>query len=120
MDQELGKLLAFVGEVAIAIRMNSAYNGLSRDNPNTAYDVMWLSDALHNFGMLGDAIADGNRGRIVEACDMLTHMFEWYMQPAQGGLKSPPRETFARWERHVRLEDAISVFSAIKRKTFEA
>src|SRR5579859_6522911 len=45
LDQELGKLLAFVGHVAIAIRMNSAYSSQSQANPNAPYDVMWLADA---------------------------------------------------------------------------
>lgn len=37
---------------------------------------MWLSDCLHSFGLLGDAVSGGNVEQINFACDMLTNHIE--------------------------------------------
>jgi hypothetical protein len=55
MSVHLGKLLAFVGKVSTEIRMNSSYSR-SVDPEIERENVMWLSDAFHEFGLLGDAI----------------------------------------------------------------
>lgn len=53
----LCELFGYISEIALAIRMNSAYSRFSQNNVFKDHDVMWLSDALHNFNMISDAIA---------------------------------------------------------------
>jgi len=57
---EIGRLLIWISDVATAIRMNSAYSNIHLQKAREpgkvnqiAHDVMWLSDALHNFSLLG-------------------------------------------------------------------
>lgn len=111
---ELVGLLVFTAQVAMAIRMNSAYNA-DRDPRTAGPDVMWLSDALHHFDHLAHAIQSGNRANIRETCDGLVSLYSFYTSPLPG-YKSDPRDTFKRVSDRVRLPDALAIFHAIKTK----
>lgn len=54
--KNMGKLINYISEVAITLRMNSSYCASSLRNDNTPVNVMWLSDMLHNLTGIGNAI----------------------------------------------------------------
>ena len=59
VQQALGKVFSFTGQVAISIRMNSAYSG----NHNRLYrdgDVMFLSGLIHHLKEFGEAAGSGD------------------------------------------------------------
>lgn len=116
LQPELGRLLQFISEVAIAIRMNSAYHSASRHNPDTPVDVMWLADALHNFDQLGTAILKCDVAAIVAACDGHIAIYERYKADASGHNS---KATFKRWASYVSLDDGIELFRSIKNKVQE-
>lgn len=60
----IGKLLSFISEVAITLRMNSSYCGASNNNEHTSDNVRWLSDMLHNLNSIGDALQTGSNEEI--------------------------------------------------------
>jgi hypothetical protein len=68
---KLGELLFFVSEVAVSARMNTAYNGLSSQNPDTPRAAMWLVDMLHNFHGIGNALSENNIEVAVQEIDRL-------------------------------------------------
>ena len=128
---ECGELLKFVSNVAIDIRLYSAYsdgirsneNGQmidSRSDPNTLCDLMYLSDVLHNLWNIGNAIQSGNTEKIMRECDAHIEIFEVYLgkNPARWckNMKSNPIDTFQRHKKYVDLEGAIQIFEKIKRK----
>lgn len=115
LTPELTRLLNFTASVAIAIRMNSAYNSQSAHSPNTPHDVMWLADSLHNFDMLGRAIESGEATNIEFACDQLLRAYESYTR-TDTGLKSEPNATFERNAQRVTLKEAQDIFRDIKTK----
>ncbi|MFO4754352.1 hypothetical protein V5H08_11870 [Vibrio cholerae] len=93
---ELGRLLSFIGRVATAIRMNSPYNGsYDPQNPNHGHDVMWLSDCLHTFEGLGEAIASGKLAEIEFMSSSILRQYESYDKD-DTGYKSEPLYTFQK------------------------
>lgn len=131
---ECGELLKFVSNVAIDIRLYSAYSdGIrlnekgqmidSRSDPNVPFDLMYLSDVLHNLWNIGDAIQSGNAENIKRECDTHIEIFEAYLgkNPARWckNMKGNPIDTFQRHKRYVDLEGAIQIFEKIKSKCSE-
>lgn len=112
---ELARLLNFTADVAVAIRMYSAYNqgDLGNTKQFAPHDVMWLSDCLHNFGMLGDAILSGDLTRIHFACDQLSSHYRDYLSKDQG--QRPSRPSFERNRERFSLHEGIEIFEAIRR-----
>ncbi|HCE3569197.1 TPA: hypothetical protein NG649_005100 [Vibrio parahaemolyticus] len=73
---EAGRLLGYVGRVAIAIRMNTPYNGAYDPRaPHHADDVMWLADSLHHFERLGHALQESNLQIIEDTCNTLLAIY---------------------------------------------
>jgi hypothetical protein len=131
---ECGELLKFVSNVAIDIRLYSAYsNGIWHDgkgqmfnslgDPNTPLDLMYLADILHNLWNVGDAIQSGNAEKIIRACAAHIEIFEAYLgkNPAKlcKNMKGNPTDTFQRHKDYVDLEGAIQLFKKIKSKCSE-
>lgn len=112
-DDELCRLLSFVATVASAIRMNSAYNSRSANSPHVAHDVMWLSDSLHNLGILADAIRAANPATIDFACDGLISSYERYMTDSTG---KNSKATFDRNLDRLNLNEGLDIFRAIRDK----
>jgi len=112
LTTELAKLLTFVSDVATAIRMNSPYNG--QYNPTDkehGYAVLWLSDCLHNYGMLSDAIQKQDREQILFSCDTLISIYETYKS------KDTSKVVFEKHSRGLfTLDNGIEIFNAIKSK----
>lgn len=125
LTHELAELMKFTGSTARAIRMYSAFNDgspadylqIARDPEREAFDLMFLSDALHHFTALGSLIQEGNAAAIVDECERLLKTFaEYQVERAQWG----PRQshvTFKLWRpMGVDLDKAISAFAAIREK----
>ena len=93
---DLCRLLDFVSETATGIRMNSAYNRASEFEPNARVDAMWLSDALHNLGVIGRAIISGDEAQVVRACDQQIRIFQQYQSDSTGHNS---KASFDRWSR---------------------
>lgn len=64
IPKALGSLLSLIANIAITIRMNSAYCRGSLTNPNTPTNIMFLSDMLHNLHFLGRAIEEDDICRL--------------------------------------------------------
>jgi len=112
---ELCQLLEFTSNVAIAIRMNSAYHKESMCDPETPHNVLWLSDCLHNFSYLSDAINLNDTEKIIIACDNLLQNYKWYYENhlyEQYGHDS--KTIFERYSQRVELKDAMKIFEQIK------
>lgn len=114
---ELARLTEFTGKVAAAITVCSAYvlRSDSRTRVRQREDLMWLSDCLHSFKMLGTYIARGSPEQIVHACDELIGMYNSY------GATNPQqltraRECFERNAQRFSLADGIAIFSDIRNK----
>jgi len=120
LTEELARLINFTAQVAVAIRLNSAYSPPSKNNPNTPIDVMWLSDSLHNFNSLGDAVVRRNKNAILRACISLERNYAWFVSPDVTGCKGIPHETFARYSDLVNLNEAVEIFSRIRVKVEES
>jgi hypothetical protein len=116
LSSDLGRLLNYVANVAISIRMNSAYTDLTyKDRNTTDHDVMWLADSLHNLNVLGKAVQANNNTEIIEACDALLLDYQVYTDGAKN-WKSDPKETFERYKHSFDLQEAMSIFADIRRK----
>lgn len=117
-SSELGRLLVLISNVAVAIRLNSAYSGdyASKDKTQVGFDVMWLSDTLHEFKGLGAALQSKDLTKIVSSCDGLTMQFEAYLDEKSGPWKSDPSDTFDRYREFVNLEEFMGVVSDIRTK----
>jgi hypothetical protein len=113
-QQDLGAFLGFVGDVATAIRMNSAYNSEAAHQPHTSHDVMWLADSLHGLHRLGDAISSADFGAIVSACDAQIAIYRGYQEVRTGRWQSPPHEAFERSEHLVSLDRGIAILRSIR------
>jgi hypothetical protein len=116
---ELGRLLAYVAEVATAIRLNSPYRGdyESRDPREVGLDVMWLADSLHCLDRLGRAIQSADTTEIVAACDALLSYYGMFTEGAQGkSMKGDPKATFERYGHLCTPQQAMSVFAEIRGK----
>lgn len=114
LTDELARLVQFTAGVATAIRMYSAYNSAGRheDAPN---DLMWLSDCLHNFDMLGRTVRGGDEQAIVFACDMLSNAYEGY-QTIHPGSTRQSKPAFDRNLSHFSLQEGIEIFRDIRSK----
>ncbi len=115
LTSELARILNFTAEVAIAIRMYSAYNQNGNRHEDAPGDLMWLSDCLHNFDMLGRAIQGGNPANIVAACDMLLKAYEGY-QVENPRFTRQAKPTFDRNADRVSLHEAMAIFTDIRAK----
>ena len=75
---------------------------------------MWLSDCLHNFGVLGDAALGGDVEQINFACDMLINAYRNYSVDKEN--YRPSRLSFERNANRFSLQEGIEIFEAIRRK----
>lgn len=110
LTAELSRLVSYTAIVARKIRMYSAYNPQGFRLENAPYDIMWLSDSLHNFSMLGNAVLRENPSEILRACDDLLSMYQGYLDD------QPTSDSFKREGVRVDLNEAMSVFSDIRAK----
>jgi hypothetical protein len=115
LTAELGKLLQFTAQVAVAIRMYSAYNRMGFQQEDAPMDLMWLSDSLHNFGILGIAVQEGNPANIISACDMLSRSYKGYQEMHPNSTRQA-KPTFERNANRVNLNEAIAIFEQIRVK----
>ena len=130
LTYEFSALMKFVANIAIDIRLYSAYSkGIreddkghaidSQNDPNTPYDLMYLSNILHNFSNLSFAIDDGDIHKIIAECDAHISTYECYLGKYPNRLKQMmgnPVETFQRHKKFVDLNMAIKIFKQIKTK----
>lgn len=118
LTRELARLLEYTAQVAIAIRMNTPYNGeFDPCNPQYGYDAMWLADSLHGFMNLAEAIKHDDADEIVFACDMLAEVYASYTEdPGEARVKGDPPGAFKRHAEYFRLEDGRAIFADIKAK----
>lgn len=112
---ELAQLLVFVADVAIAIRMNSAYNARSllEDRRGVADDVMWLSDTLHHLDRLGRALLGGDGDVILATCDALSNTYRRYETRPPDTSSCAPKKTFERYRGYFDLRTARMMFDAV-------
>lgn len=115
LTEELAKLLNFAAHVATAIRRHSAYNPEAARQAQAPVDVMWLSDCLHNFSMLGHAILKGTPHDILVSCDAHLCMYESYLE-AHPNAEPQALATFERNVGPARLSEAMDVFREIRAK----
>ncbi|MEO4090755.1 hypothetical protein ABH307_00520 [Acinetobacter pittii] len=135
---ELSTLLHFTGEVATAIRLFSLYTGDSEAIGNYKFhyevtefsaqpltDLMYLSDVLHYFTGLHEAIRFSieidNYMQLKSECLRIIGIFESYLVSDHAstlGLKGNPSKTFSneRFKALVDLKQAIAVLKAIINK----
>lgn len=132
LTYEFSELLKFTSNVAIDIRLYSAYGrGMREDangqlidiqsDPNTPYDLMYLSDILHNFFNLAMAIDHGDIENIISACDSHIYFYECYLgkhpvKLMKMHMMGNPVDTFERHKKYVDLNMAIQIFEQIKTK----
>lgn len=109
--EELARLAICTANTAIAIRLNSPYAPMSKDNPNTPYYVMELSDSLHNFDQLGRAIIAKNIDQIIQSCEFLISDYTGFLNDGNEQLKD-----LLNQNRHFKPKEFIAVFQDIKAK----
>lgn len=115
LTQELARLLIFIADVAVAIRMYSAYNQSAELHKDAPYDLMWLSDCLHNLNLLGLAIFESNQVNILSACDDLIAAYEQY-QVINPHFSRQAKPSFDRNADMFALRDGIDIFKDIRIK----
>jgi hypothetical protein len=116
IQEELAQLLGFVADVAAAIRLHSAYNrGDDRYSEYAAVDVMWLSEALHQFGSLAHALLARDTWRAQLTAEMLSEIYDGYRRGSQG-FTCDPKDTFDRHAQLVKLDVALAALDAISSK----
>lgn len=123
VTHELGRLLVFIADVATAIRTNSLYAGdyESRDPHEVGLDVMWLSDSLHCFDRLGQALQSGDGKAIEAASEGLFGYYGMFIDGADGkGLKGDPKGTFERYGHLCNANEARAALEAIRLKAVAA
>ncbi len=109
-EQCLGRLIAFSGSVAIALRKNSAYVQGRRNLSLVGINVMWLSDVLHPFEALGLALF---RGKDVSSkIDQLIMQYENYLDPS---LDHPTlaKQIFQNFQ--VDISEGLKILKEMKR-----
>lgn len=106
-NANLAKVFGLTKSLAKAIRMNSSYN--SEVNPNREDDVMWLSDALHNFDFLENALLEPEKKNAL--LDRLIATYREYLNPS-AQYKSIAMDTFKRYE--IDIPSAIAIFESLK------
>lgn len=116
LTHELAKLMCFTAAVATAIRTYSAYNQSGPHHEHASLDLMFLSDSLHSFSRLGQAIGDRNPAHIHSACEALLSAYRNYqVEDSRWGLQQA-KYTFDRNANLVNLQDAIDAFNSIQAK----
>jgi hypothetical protein len=112
--RELGGILTFVAKVATAIRTYSAYSD-SEPRRHAAFDLMWLSDCLHNLDVLGRAVQVGRPEAIAFACDRLLRQIAEYESDVSH-YKSPPRQSFERNREHFELAEFAMLLRSLRER----
>ncbi|ENV65177.1 MULTISPECIES: hypothetical protein [Acinetobacter] len=87
----------------------------------SSQDLMWITDTIHNFSSLANAISSGNPEHINKTCDHFISYFNWLMdhnQHTQKGTKGNPAETFSKdkFRELIEIERAINAINSIKSK----
>lgn len=117
LSSELADLVGFMSDVAIAIRMNTPYNGeFDLRNPTHAEDNLWLADCLHNFGGLAWALKKGDAAKLIDACSSVRRSLERYLEDLEPGCRRGAKEAFARNERRFSLATGITILDSIRMK----
>lgn len=120
---ELADLVIFMSRVAISIRMHTPYNrrrlGSAEDNNK---HILWLSDSIHSFGDLVDAIKVRNIQDIIFAAGSNIDYYRKYMTVGGKWVSDPmltfkivegfPGERCDSWI----LSDGIALLERIKAK----
>lgn len=119
LTNELGKLLNYIGRIGVTIRMLSAYAGHKRGDEESQLDLMWLSDALHHFEHLGKALCSRDNGNIIRACGYLTEAYKGYSR-TDTGMRSEPKPTFDRHNKHFTLQEGLEIFQSIMEKVSQS
>lgn len=116
---EVGVLLEHVARVARAIRPYSAHGRghLGPEPARARYDLHWLSDCLHGFDQLGQALERGSLGALNTACADLLSMYETYLKDTSGYNS---RDTFQRLAAQVPMTQAIDAIRSIATKARNA
>lgn len=114
--RELAALLRYVSRIALAIRLMSAYGrGGAPEGEFDSYDLMHLSDALHNFDQIETGI-EGGPAAMVECCDRFIDIFGHYAAD-----RSALRSSAHAFDRAgVPLNAGIAIFRAIRAKALQA
>lgn len=132
---ELSELLCFTSGAGTAARLFSAYSsefahpqegtesapGQVVMSLESSQDLMWITDTIHNFNSLSEAINSGNPEYINDTCDRFIDYFKWLMdheEHMQKGTKGNPAETFSRYRFRdlIEIERAVNAISSIKSK----
>lgn len=116
---ELADLLDYVGGIATVIRMYSAYSrgNDGQESPYARYDLLWLSDHLHNYNDLAKAISSGSRKSVVEVCDRLVEQYEEYLvNESSYNSKACFERLQAEFHDRVDLKRAANIFERIRAK----
>jgi hypothetical protein len=114
---EIAALLQHVADTATAIRMHSAYTrqGTKPEDPLAQYDLLWLSDSIHNFDSLGRAIASNEQQQLIDACNELITQYECYGSDSRG---FDSKAAFERARRYgVDLSRVITALCSLRDKT---
>ncbi|MBD0448597.1 hypothetical protein [Acinetobacter baumannii] len=87
----------------------------------SSQDLMWITDTIHNFNSLAEAINSGNPEHINKTCDRFITYFKELMdhdRHTQKGSKGNPAETFSkeRFRGLIEIERAINAINSIKSK----
>lgn len=107
-EKRLGELLTFISNVAIAIRMNSAYNGESLYNPQTPKAVMQLSDSIHNLHLLGNALVKGDYKALSYGIDLqISYWVQWKERISEAAKENVHSPIFD-------IEEGIDILKRLK------
>jgi hypothetical protein len=99
---KLSQVFMFIKDMAIALRMNSSYS--RREKPHAERDVMWLSDALHNYHLIAKALIDDkNKAGLID--DLI-------MTYADYTANAEAMATFKRWD--IDINAAIKILESLK------
>jgi hypothetical protein len=107
-NSKLADVFALIKQLAIALRMNSDYS--SDPKPQASTDVMWLSDALHNFDCIEEALLDPNTTN--QKLNSLISTYKEYLE-SRGHYKSVAIHTFDRW--NIDIAGAVKLLESLKK-----
>ena len=107
---EFGNLLSFVSKVAITLRMNSEYCTESQENNMTAYNVMWLSDMLHNLNGIGNSLADNNISTSLSEINSQISYWLRHKENIERALENTPCPQCIDWC----VDDGVSILTSLK------
>lgn len=88
----------------------------------SSQDLMWITDTIHNFDSLAEAINSGNLEQINQTCDRFLKYFDSIKNPEEfshSHSKGSPVETFSkdRIKGLINLNTAVNAIQSIKLKT---